>query len=537
MTNADIRVGDARTVLETLPAGSVHCCVTSPPYFGLRDYGVAGQLGLEPTLEAYIETMVGVFREVRRVLRDDGTLLLNIGSSYASSGGERSYGSSDGFTGRGGGARRFRHVPSCGTDDRAPQDFLSPGSAYSGLCDGCLADFRSHRESTESSDQRPRQVAPPVYTKARGSERPDSSPATLDGAAPSVPESTSLESWLRLRGECSRCDKRASFLYGHRSSSGGAPPSGHTSDCRRGTSQIDHPSDDRTQDTELSCRAWVHYISRSLKPKDLIDVPAILALALQADGWWLRSEIVWAKKAPMPESVMDRPTSSHEKIFLLTKAERYYYDAEAVREKSISTAPAGNGYKRPERLKWDGRGNDEKWQPTSGRNLRNVWHLGPEPFPEAHFATFPTEIPRRAILAGTSERGVCSECGAPWVRETERGELEGEAVVQCGSRPHADAVGVSASSLLRTNGRTFRRTSTRGWSASCECGAEATPATVLDPFNGAGTTGVVAGKLGRDYVGIELNEQYAEMSERRILREVGPLLVATGIHGLAGRPQ
>lgn len=461
---SEIHVGDAREVLVRMPSGSVHCCVTSPPYFGLRDYGVAGQLGLEPTLEGYIESMVGVFREVRRVLRDDGTLWLNMGSSYASSGGERSYGSSDGFTGRGGGARRFRHVPSCGTDDRAPQDFLSPGSAYSGLCDGCLADFRSHRESTESSDQRPRQVAPPVYTKARGSERPDSSPATLDGAAPSVPESTSLESWLRLRGECSRCDKRASFLYGHRSSSGGAPPSGHTSDCRRGTSQIDHPSDDRTQDTELSCRAWVHYISRSLKPKDLIDVPAILALALQADGWWLRSEIVWAKKAPMPESVTDRPTSSHEKIFLLTKSERYYYDAEAVREKSI-TNDARRPYTSSGAKSLDGRPS-EQWKggekrngdDFGSRNLRNVWHLGPEPFPEAHFATFPTEIPRRAILAGCPEGG-----------------------------------------------------------------------TVLDPFSGAGTTGVVAGKLGRDYIGIELNEQYARMSENRILREVGPLLVSVSV--------
>jgi len=194
-------------------------------------------------------------------------------------------------------------------------------------------------------------------------------------------------------------------------------------------------------------------------------VPFYLAEALRADGWWLRSEIVWAKKAPMPESVTDRPTSSHEKIFLLAKSERYFYDAEAVREKMAPESAARYAYafggNKSETLKAaDATGMGDHRRPvgervaTNGRNLRNVWTLGPEPFPEAHFATFPTEVPRRCILAGCPEGG-----------------------------------------------------------------------TVLDPFSGAGTTGLVAGKLGRDYIGIELNPQYAAMSEARILREVGPLLV------------
>lgn len=426
--NARIHIGDVRDVLASLPDESVHCVVTSPPYFGLRGYGVVGQIGLEPTLDAYIETMVGVFREVRRVLRLDGTLWLNMGDSY----------------------------------------FRNPDKGGSGP---------NGKESAYLGD---------VYGRAQGANRGNGD----DARAVACAEDTG------------RLDRVAS---------GGKIPI-----LERGRDAV------------------------CLKPKDLMMVPARLGLALQADGWWLRSEIVWAKKAPMPESVTDRPTSSHEKIFLLTKAERYYYDAEAVREKMAPESAARYAYafggNKSETLKAaDATGMGDRRRPVgervapNGRNLRNVWHLGPEPFPEAHFATFPTEIPRRCILAGTSERGVCGECGSPWVRVVERGDLAGEAVIQSGARPHADEVRASASSLLRTNGRTFRERRDAGWKASCSCDAETVPAVVLDPFSGAGTTALVAGKLGRDFVGIELNPEYAAMSEARILREVGPLLVTVSI--------
>lgn len=319
--------------LRELPDGSVHCCVTSPPYYGLRDYGVPGQLGLEPTLADYLDNMVAVFREVRRVLRSDGTLWLNIGDSYATGAGA---------------------VGNC------------PGGGAQG-------------EKWAGAMTSPNRMPQPGY-----------------------------------------------------------------------------------------------------KPKDLMGVPWRLAFALQADGWYLRSEIIWHKKSCMPESVRDRPTKSHEHIFLLAKSESYYYDQVAASEpvtgdpeaarnewntkdyeipgqkpQKRTTRTSGKNSTQPKqyshhrivenvaRARESGADHDNPFGST--RNWRDVWSLGPEPFKEAHFATFPTEIPRRAIVAG------------------------------------------------------------------CPVGG-----TVLDPFGGAGTTGLVADRLQRDAILIELNPQYADMAERRI---------------------
>ena len=255
---ATIYHGDALTVLRELPDESVHCAVTSPPYYALRDYGVDGQMGLEETPAEYITNMVAVFREVRRVLRSDGTCWLNIGDSFAD--------------------------------------------------------------------------------------------------------------------------------------------------------------------------------------KQLQMIPARLALALQDDGYYLRSDIIWHKTAPMPESVTDRPTSAHEHVFLLSKRANYFYDSEAVSEPNSESSGGWQGRARRGLLKshaqgfggngetsqFDRNGNGAEGrggvaaQNPAGRNQRNVWTLGPDPSPEAHFATFPREIPRRAILAGTSEHGVCAACGAPWERVVER---------------------------------------------------------------------------------------------------------------------
>lgn len=286
-----------------------------------------------------------------------------------------------------------------------------------------------------------------------------------------------------------------------------------------------------------------------LKPKDMIGLPWLLAFALRSDGWWLRSEITWAKKSPMPESVTDRPTCATEKIFLLSKAERYFYDQEAVKEQSVCDHPSGNGYARPERLSHDGRGQAKGWTPEPGRdyetgqsrhgnaleeeaprgsrNMRNFWLLGPENYPEAHFAAFPTEIPKRAILAGTSARGVCPQCLTPWQRVVEKtpeyAAISGKCVhdhegdgLQYGMRQ--DGKGPLAGDATRKacpNGL-YRTT---GWAPGCTCEAGLPiPATVCDPFSGTFTTCAVALELGRSAIGIELNPAYIELGKRRLAK-------------------
>jgi DNA modification methylase len=359
--------GDCRDLLPRLPAAAVQCVVTSPPYWGLRDYGVAGQLGLEPTPEAYVATMVGVFREVRRVLRDDGTLWLNMGDSYAS----------------------------------------NPASGGAGQQDG-----GDHQHTPRRAYLRPQE----------------------------------------------------------------------------------------------------------LKPKDLVGIPWRLAFALQADGWFLRADIVWAKPNPMPESVTDRPTKAHEYVFLLSKSARYFYDADAVRE------PATYGYSRCEGM-YDrlgdarsapirvngARGAVDQGDGSTGRNLRSVWTLATEATPEAHFATFPTALASRCIQAGSSERGCCAACGAPWVRQV---QASGGTIGRSW-HDHAQDLeqGQRISDRAASNG-TYRRETT-GWAPSCACEAAVVPCTVLDPFGGSGTVGAVAEQLGRHSILIELSPAYVRLADQR----------------------
>lgn len=378
MTNPiRILTGDCRETLKTIPDGTVQCCVTSPPYWGLRDYGVAGQLGQEPTPDAYVETMVEVFREVRRVLHDSGTVWLNVGDSYS-------------------------------------------GAGYS-----------NHKNTG-------------------GAQREDGG-------------------------------KQKHLL----SSASG------------------------------------------LKSKDLCLIPWRLAIALQADGWWLRSVICWAKKSCMPESVTDRPTNSWEPIFLLAKSAKYFYDAEAVKERAVTDHMSGNDMTDTRITYGEQNGGNsglrdlrKKYKadglPTS-RNQRNVWHLGPEPYAEAHFATFPIEIPRRAILAGTSARGCCPKCYAPWVRQTESTKTFESGSGKAGNRP----TGKQDLSAPETNSTPDIRmgpcvsTRTVGWEPGCKCGLEPIPCTVLDPFGGSGTTGQVALELARHAILCELNPEYTKLIERR----------------------
>jgi DNA modification methylase len=307
-----LRHGDCRDVLRTMPDKSVHCCVTSPPYFGLRDYGHAGQIGLEATPDAFVAEMVAVFRDVRRVLRDDGTLWLNLGDSYVS-------------------------------DPAGKCDNPHATSTLAGIKTQQIA--RDHKQTRT----------------------------------------------------------RASF--------GG------------------------------------------LRSKNLLGIPWRVAFALQADGWYLRQDIIWSKPNPMPESVTDRCTKAHEYIFLMSKSARYFYDAAAIAEPA--SYPEGPGNIKPvkgaDRPGFEIRGGFGKGpMPSDTRNKRSVWTVNSSPFSEAHFATFPPALIEPCILAGCPKGG-----------------------------------------------------------------------TVLDPFGGAGTTGLVADRLGRNAFLIELNPEYAAMAERRIRGDAG----------------
>lgn len=235
----------------------------------------------------------------------------------------------------------------------------------------------------------------------------------------------------------------------------------------------------------------------ALKPKDLVGMPWRVAFALQADGWWLRQDIVWAKPNPMPESVTDRCTKAHEYVFLLTKSAQYYYDQKAVRESQSDSIAARERYKyKPSAGRKASDNTDVNWNGdelaksfgdgTGTRNRRSVWTIPTQPYPQAHFATFPEALVRPCIMAGTSEKGCCSECGAPWER------LDG----------------------------VYVNTRTTGWRPSCKCNADVLPCAVLDPFMGSGTVGVVAGRGGRTFIGIELNPEYITLAEQRLAQEV-----------------
>ena len=247
-------------------------------------------------------------------------------------------------------------------------------------------------------------------------------------------------------------------------------------------------------------------------------MPARVALALQADGWWLRSDIIWAKPNPMPESVTDRPTSAHEHVFLLTKQPRYFWDAEAVREEAeygySPTPQMFNGVGDLTRAPTRKHGGVQ--QGSGGtRNMRNVWTIATHPYIHAHFATFPPELAERCIKAGTSERGCCAACGAPWGRVTAKGEPVQQHWAP-GTQQKIDiAQGRHGATSVMNTGFVAPNVTT-GWSSSCRCDAETQPCTVLDPFGGAGTTGLVADRLGRHATLIELSPSYTSMASARI---------------------
>jgi len=406
--SVQILTGDVRAMLATLPKESVHCVVTSPPYWGLRCYGVEGQIGQEPTLGEHVEVMVEVFREVRRVLRKDGTVWLNYGDCYATSANGRS----------------TADTKAAGKDDRTFRDkpFSTVGPVYD----------PNYRKRTTGG--------------IHAERRPDSGGRVVAGGV--------------------------------------------------------------------------------LKPKDLCMMPARVALALQADGWWLRSEIIWHKPNPMPESIGDRPTSSHEKIYLLARSERYFFDAEAVREPQSTKLGGEFSQVFGGRNKFEGYGNPtysgKQWEPNpSDRNIRNVWTIATAPFPSAHFATFPPALVEPCIKAGTSEKGCCPECSAPWVRDVDKASGGG---IGKSWHDHSNDEQTGQSKAILPEG--YSPPKTIGWRLSCGCkpvldGGSPQSCTVLDPFAGAGTVGLVADRLKRDAILIELNPDYAAMARARIQADAG----------------
>lgn len=427
----EVREGDALARLREMPDESVQCCVTSPPYFGLRDYGTGSweggdaacahkatnydrgeradrgnvmerttpyreacgrcgarrvdrQIGLEPTPDEFVDALVAVFREVRRVLRADGTLWLNLGDSYANS-----------------------------PRGNAPGDVASSNLAGGG--------------------------------------------GYQDGIA------------------------------------------------RGGMDKSRLPG---------------------VKQKDLLGIPWLVAFALRADGWYLRSDIIWAKPNPMPESVTDRPTKAHEYVFLLSKSQRYFYDADAIREGS-GVSFASRGFKAESQAlrqsvgtAQSGGTGERSAIPIVGRNKRTVWTVATQPYSEAHFATFPPKLIEPCILAGSSPQA-CGECGAPWGRVVERTPM----VVEASERRRNMESEQGARARTQTGGTMTQAptSQTVGWESSCDHDDDSGRCVVLDPFAGAGTTGLVATRRGRSFVGIELNPTYAEMARNRI-RNDAPLL-------------
>lgn len=272
-----------------------------------------------------------------------------------------------------------------------------------------------------------------------------------------------------------------------------------------------------------------------------------MAFALQADGWYLRSDIIWSKPNPMPESVTDRPTKSHEYLFLLTKSARYYFDSDAVRE-SVADATIDRLAQNVAEQNGSSRANGgakvngpmRAVGTSSGRNLRSVWTIATQPYKGAHFAVFPPELPERCIKAGSSQKGVCPECGAPWERVVERTITGTRHVSPKDANPDRNDGPDVPSSRLHTQYFDDRRETT-GWRPTCthfcklderggciddrpcyhkpltpdSVDTDPTPAVVLDPFGGSGTVGMVANRLSRRAILIDLNPEYLKQQMKR----------------------
>ncbi len=554
--------------LRSLPDGCVQCVCTSPPYFALRDYQIAGQIGLEETPDTYIAKMVEVFAEVRRVLRSDGTCFINIGDSYASSpAGNKTFNHGAIFNGRDmSGHQSSGKLDKTRFSNIKPKDLLgipwllafalrAPhfGGRIKDIHDriwlaamidaeGCFY-IHKRKAGLHAGDGYYRKND----TYSLGIEVSNTHAAIVEKCAAiagcgstSVQEAGRRQPLYRWHVRCDEAKQLCRELYPHLVAKHqqcrlayGTPPNG-----------------------EQAERAHESLMALHHGGVATIDFPA--PASCFSPGWYLRSEIVWAKPNPMPESVTDRPTKAHEQVFLLAKSSRYFYDAEAIKEDAIHAGAfvRTNGDDGMD-AGYDGHRTRDGLRRGvivgDGRNRRSVWTMSTKPFSEAHFATFPPDLPETCLKAGTSAKGCCSVCGAPWERVTEServptrpgdgskvhgansrvnksrdpahaseyegkkhsSRLTGGAYAPPGQSPYSTARALEIGN--RDPQRHVTQTKTTGWQPGCNCGGELWPCLVCDPFSGAGTTGLVAAKgLGLRYIGFELNPDYADMSRRRI---------------------
>jgi DNA modification methylase len=280
------------------------------------------------------------------------------------------------------------------------------------------------------------------------------------------------------------------------------------------------------KDSDQDPKFKKHIITKNLKPKDLIGIPWLLALALRNSGWYLRCDIIWSKRNPMPESIKDRPTKAHEYLFLLSKRKHYYYDAEAT--KTQSKVPDDNRGSRSKHIRKPGEyingiRNDGTYEKA---NDRSIWETSTEASKYLHFATFPQALVQKCIIAGSSEYGCCTDCGKPYTRSVTSkliDTLKATKKVVVDQRDH-DKTNTSRSKNWTNDGYKpgmIRQTKTTGWSATCNCNAEIQPAIILDPFSGTGTTAIVATKLYRNFIAIEGKAQYNDIAKERYRHENG----------------
>lgn len=483
-------VGDCIEQMRTLPDASINCCVTSPPYFGLRDYQVAGQIGLEATPDAFVARLVEVFREVRRVLRDDGTLFLNLGDSYQASG-LRHTGRNDTNRetpgGKGGsfrgGVRRAIECDTSGKEGSGSRGRgLSSGSPDGGRTDAWwtrIPGSDAHRALAQAGEPlsqiRESMASLAAHLPIAGSSLPtltQQSAAAILGQAQRALLAVeqlraSLESMpigyappppagLRLSDMLSAClSSLRSFADDVRHLSRRLAEIEEMPDCTGDIASLCAALERRIQCSSGYCSILLSWLDikperdepQLLKPKDLIGIPWRVAFALQADGWYLRQDIIWSKPNPMPESVRDRCTKAHEYVFLLSKGPRYYFDSEAIKEPGVIPAGTKGAKGSAERAAQKGvNSRPPEYKVYDGmRNRRSVWTVPTRGYAGAHFATFPPDLIEPCILAG------------------------------------------------------------------CPAGG-----TVLDPFGGSGTTAGVAIKHGRNAVLCELNPDYAALVPDRV---------------------
>jgi len=337
--------GNSKEILKTMPENLVHTVVTSPPYWQLRDYFADDQLGQESTPEEYVDNLVAICREVKRVLRQDGTFWLNIGDSYNNNSG--------------------------------------------------------HTRSKKEWQRKGR----------------------LNGSA----------------------DKKA-------------------------------------------------FKHSTIKTKDLIGMPWKVAFALQNDGWYLRCDIIWKKLNPMPDGAKDRPTRSHEYMFLLSKSPKYFYDYYAVLEETDSHPDKIQGFGANDQQGTYRMDQTRKFEHYGKRNKRSVWSTAVATSGKGHFATYPEKLIDPCVKASTSAKGCCADCSTPWFRNFEKEKVASD------------------------NGKGYTlELVDKGWEKGCKCETnEVNPCIVLDPFNGSGTTGKVALKYDHNYIGIDTNEEYLDVARYNI---------------------